>query len=91
MDLCTLLATFTQSEAISTTPASLLWIIPLTASISVVYKTTKVETIKAKAFTKECALLFGSILVFIVIAAIVLCLMAWFFNDILPTLRGITV
>ena len=91
MELLTLLATFTQSEAISTTPASLLWIIPLTASISVVYKATKVNTIKAKAFTKECAMLFGSILVFIVIAAIILCLMAWFFNEMLPALRGITI
>ncbi len=91
MELWTLLATFTRPEAINTTPGSLLWIIPLLVSFSIVYKATKVRKIQLKSFTKECALLFGSILVFIVVAALVLCLVAKFFNDILPSLRGITV
>ena len=89
MELWGLLASFTRSEAIGTNPASLWWIIPLTASISIVYKATKVRKIETKAFTKECALLFGSIVVFIAMAAVILCLMAWFFNDMLPVLRGI--
>lgn len=86
-----LLASFTKSLDIGTNPASLLWIIPLTASIAIVYKATKVGSIKAWPFAKECSLLFASILVFITVAALVLCGIAWFFNDMLPVLRGIAV
>jgi hypothetical protein len=82
------LATFMRPEHIGNTPASLLWIVPLLASISVVYKATKVNRIDTKRFVRETAGLFGSILVFITLAAIVLCLIAWFINDLLPAWTG---
>lgn len=89
MDLLTpILASFTQPEQIGTTPQSMLWMLPLTASIAVVYKATKVATVEAKPFLKEASLLFGSIVVFMAIAAIILCAIAWFVNEKLPGLMG---
>ena len=83
-----LLATFLTPEHISNGPGSLLWAIPLLASISVVYKATKVYQIHPKAFIKETLSLFGSIVAFLVVAAIVLCLVAWLFNEKMAMLRG---
>ena len=65
-------ATFTIPESIGTDIHSLLWLLPLAASIAVIYKATKMTTITAKPFFKEAAVLFGSIVVFIVITALVL-------------------
>ena len=84
----TLMASFFQPEQISTTPGALLWIVPLTAAISVVYKATKVPTIAPKKFAKETASLFGSILIFITIAALILVGIAWFINDVVPARAG---
>lgn len=81
-DWFTLLASFTQPEHIGTTPLSLLWIIPLTASIAIVYKATKVHEIDPKRFPREVLGLFGSILVFIVVAALVLVVTGWLINDV---------
>ena len=50
----------------------------LLVSIAVVYKATKVSRVSAGSFLKESALLFGSILVFMVITALVLMAVAWF-------------
>ncbi len=83
-----LLATFLYPEKISTTPLSMLWVLPLVASIAIVYKATKVDTIELKPFAKETCVLFGSIVVFLGVAAIVLCLIAWFVNDQLPAMLG---
>ena len=80
------LATFLTPENIGTVPASILFVLPLTIAISVVYKATKVYRIQAKAFVKECAVLIGSIAVFLGVAAIILCLVAWFMNEKIPTL-----
>jgi hypothetical protein len=44
----------------------------------VIYKATKVSRVSAGNFLKESALLFGSILVFMVITALVLTAVAWF-------------
>ena len=63
-----ILASFSTPIQIDTTAASMLWLVPLVASIAVVYKATKVYQIKPLAFTKECAGLFASIIVFIVVA-----------------------
>ena len=82
------LASFTQPEQIGTTPLSMLWMLPLTASIAMVYKATKVRTIEAKPFIKETALLFGSIAVFMALAAVILCAVAWFFNEMWPRVMG---
>jgi hypothetical protein len=79
-----LLASFTTPMHIDTDPASMLWLLPLLVSIVVVYKATKVHKIQAYPFIKESAVLFGSILVFIIVAALVLYGVAWVVTDQLP-------
>lgn len=79
-----LLASFTTPMHIDTDPVSMLWLLPLVASIVVVYKATKVHSIRAYAFFKESAVLFGSILVFIVAAALILYGVAWVVTERLP-------
>jgi hypothetical protein len=79
-----LLASFTTPMHIGTNPASTLWLLPLVASIAVVYKATKVFKIRAYPFLKESAVLFGSILVFILAAALILYGVAWVVTDELP-------
>jgi hypothetical protein len=75
------LATFTMPERISVTPSSMLWLLPLIAAISVVYKTTKLPKIRFTHFVKESAVLFGSIVIFMFITALVLCAMAWLITE----------
>jgi hypothetical protein len=72
-----ILANFTIPEQIGTTPQSMLWLLPLVASIAVVYKATKLPEIKAANFIKESVVLFGSIVVFMLVTAIVLYAIAW--------------
>jgi hypothetical protein len=76
-----LLANFTIPEKIGVTPYSMLWLLPLVASIAVVYKATKVPKITAANFLKETVVLFGSIVIFMVITALVLCAAAWFITE----------
>ncbi len=76
-----MLSTFTTPETISTAPAAILWLIPLTASIAIVYKATKVRKMTFLPFFRQVAVLVGTILIFIFIAAIVLCMIAWLFNE----------
>ena len=66
------LAAFTKPMQIGTTPASMLWLLPLTAAIAVVYKATKLPKITAGEFLKEVVVLFGSIVIFIITTALVL-------------------
>jgi predicted PurR-regulated permease PerM len=80
----TVLASFTTAMEIDTDPASMLWLMPLVVSIVVVYKATKVHRILAVPFIRESVVLFGSILVFIVVAALILYGVAWIFTDQLP-------
>jgi hypothetical protein len=54
--------------------------------IAVVYKATKVSSIRPRAFAKESALLFGSILVFIAVAGAILYALTWIAGSQLPTL-----
>lgn len=84
--LISLLASFTTPMRIGTDPASMLWLLPLVATISIVYKATKVGSIRVWAFTKETAALFGSILVFILAAALILYGVAWIVTGQLPAL-----
>jgi hypothetical protein len=72
------IATFTVPERIGTTPQSLLWLLPLTAAITVVYKTTKLPEMKLVPFIKESAVLFGSIVVFIILTALALYAVSFF-------------
>ena len=76
-----LLANFTVPEKIGVTPQSMLWLLPLVAAIAVVYKATKVPKITACHFIKETVLLFGSIVVFMVVTALVLCALAWLITE----------
>ena len=71
------MATFTVPEKIGADPQSMLWLLPLVAAIAIVYKATKLPEIKAANFLKEAVVLFGSIVVFMSIAALVLCAFAW--------------
>ncbi len=71
------MATFTAPEEIGVNPQSMLWLLPLAAAIAIVYKATKLPTITARNFIKEAAILFGSIIVFIIITAVALYTLAW--------------
>ncbi len=72
-----MLAQFTVPQDLGTNPKSLLLLLPLLAGIAVVYKATKVEKISAGNFIKESVLLFGSILVFLIMTALILTAIAW--------------
>ena len=75
------MATFTTPEKISTNPQSMLWLLPLVAAIAIVYKATKLPEIKTAGFLKETVILCGSIVVFMAITALVLCIMAWLITE----------
>lgn len=64
-----ILAGFTTPVHIGSTAAALLWALPLLAVISIVYKTLKLEEVKFADFVKQVSLLFGSILIFMILAA----------------------
>lgn len=65
-------ASFLTPCDIGTNPLFFLWLVPLVLAIAVVYKTTKLETIKAGNFLKEVIVLSGSIVVFVIIVGVVL-------------------
>jgi hypothetical protein len=71
------IATFTAPEQIRANPQTMLWLLPLTAAIAIVYKATKLPTITVGVFLKEAVILFGSIVVFIIITALVLYALVW--------------
>jgi hypothetical protein len=71
------IATFTAPEQIRANPQAMLWLLPLAAAIAIVYKATKLPTITAGVFLKEVTLLFGSIVGFIIITALVLFVVVW--------------
>lgn len=77
MESIFVIASFTSPENIGANPQSMLWLLPLVAAIAIIYKATKLPTIKATNFIKETSILFGSIIVFIVIAALILHSVAW--------------
>ena len=72
-----IMASFTIPEQIGTTPQSMLWLLPLVAAISIVYKATKLPEIKAVNFIKESVVLFVSIVVFMLATALILYAIAW--------------
>lgn len=73
LNLCQyVLAGFMSPVEIGTTAKALLLALPLTAVIAIVYKATKIQEIKFVSFVRESFLLFGSILVFMIITAIVI-------------------
>jgi hypothetical protein len=76
-DFFSITASFTAPENIGTNPSAMLWLLPLAMAVAVVYKATKVEKIEPVSFIKEAVVLFGSIVVFIVAAALVLLTLSW--------------
>jgi hypothetical protein len=84
MMTCFALASFTIPLRIDTTAGSLLWLLPLVVAIAVVYKATKVGSVRPWPFVKESAVLVGSIMIFIVVAALVLFLVSWLVTQQLP-------
>ena len=76
-----IMAGLTSPLDIGTDPASMLWLLPLTAAVCIVYKATKLKEIKALYFIRETAVLFGSIIVFMGVVAIVLFAFAWLFTS----------
>jgi hypothetical protein len=77
MEAVFVIATFTTPENFGPNPQSMLWLLPLVAAIAIIYKATKLPSIKAGNFMKETLILFGSIIVFIIIAALALHAFAW--------------
>jgi len=73
------LATFFLPEDITMNAAMTLLLLPLAASIAVIYKVLKLPEIKPVNFIKETAVLFGSIVVFLAVSAVVLFVVAWLF------------
>ncbi len=57
---------------IHTTPASLLWALPLCLAISMVYKAVKLETFTPAVVIKEVTLLFVTIIGFLILVALIL-------------------
>jgi hypothetical protein len=76
-----IIAGFSCPIYIPTTPQSLLWVVPLTASLAIVYKATKLPKITPVNFIKETAALIGSILVFLAVTAVILYAVAWFITE----------
>lgn len=70
MDIFFIIATFTTPEAIGITPASILWILPLAASVSIVYKATKLTSITAADFIKETAASFAFGIILLILIAV---------------------
>jgi hypothetical protein len=75
------IATFTVPESIGANPQAILWLLPLMAAVVIVYKATKLPTITAGTFLKETAILFGSIIVFIVMIALALYALSWLITE----------
>jgi len=65
-------AIFEVPKYITVDKFSMLWLLPLTASISIIYKTTKIPEIKVLPFIKEVFLLFLSIIIFMAFTALIL-------------------
>jgi hypothetical protein len=75
------LASFTTPEHIGATPQSMLWLLPLVAAISIVYKTTKLPKLRFAHFVKESVVLFGSIVIFMAITALILFALTWLITE----------
>ena len=75
MDLI-LLAIFTEPMFLPTEPVSLLWVLPICLSVSLVYKAIKIEEFRPGLFVREVVFLFGTIIVFLLVIAVVLLVIA---------------
>jgi len=75
------MASFTAPEHIGTTPHPMLWLIPLAAAIAIVYKATKLPTIKARTFLKEVVVLSSTIIIVMAVIALALCILGWLITE----------
>ena len=71
-----ILANFIAPERVGVDPQSMLWLLPLSAAIAVIYKAIKLQNITTADFIKEAAALFGSIVIFIIVSAMILFILA---------------
>ncbi|MHC4264771.1 MAG: hypothetical protein ACYSUK_02435 [Planctomycetota bacterium] len=71
------LSTFSVPEQIGLNPQSMLLLLPLVASIAIVYKALKIPKFQFGIFLKEVATLFLSIVAFITVTALVLFILVW--------------
>jgi hypothetical protein len=79
--LSSITASLTAPLDIPTEPASMLWLLPLTAAVCIVYKATKLRDIKAVQLARESVILFGSIIAFMAVVAACLFAFAWLFTE----------
>jgi hypothetical protein len=79
-DLFALLASFAHPIEIGTTPGSVLWMFPLLASISIVYKATKMRVLFWDRFLREVVVLVLTVSVVMVVIAIALNVIVWWFT-----------
>ena len=70
-------AAFTAPIEIGTNPASMLWMFPLLAAISIIYKATKMRALLWPRFLREVVVLFATLSGFMIIAIVVLNLITW--------------
>ncbi len=70
MNCC--LAGFLAPVYIGTTPAAFLLALPLIAVIAVAYKAIKLEKLEVITFVRESSILFGSIVAFMVLTAVII-------------------
>ena len=76
-ELISILANFAKPVHIGTTPASLLWMFPLLASIAIVYKAIKLRVLFWGKFFREVGILFLTISVFMIITGLALNILVW--------------
>ena len=67
-----MLASFTQPINIPTDPTSTLWMFPLLLAIATVYKATKIKVMRWDKFTKQVAVLFATISIFMIMLGVAL-------------------
>ncbi|NLH16634.1 MAG: hypothetical protein GX455_08650 [Phycisphaerae bacterium] len=79
-ELFALLASFTRPIEIGTTPTSILWMFPLLASISIVYKATKMRVLFWDRFLREVVVLLLTVSLFMIITAVALNIIVWWFT-----------
>ena len=76
-EFASVLAAFDAPINIGTNPASMLWMFPLLAAITLIYKATKMRVLLWKRFIKESLILFLTVSAFMIAAVIVLNLITW--------------
>ena len=76
-EFCLILGGFTEPIHIGATPASLLWMFPLLASIALIYKATKVRVLFLRKFFKEVVILFLTISIFMILTGVLLNVLVW--------------